>query len=193
MSTLDLEVVDARHLSDEHRRILKPAEPVEDENGIAHRLPRFFYAVPTWARAHEVRLTEHFKLSELMMVDCREAELLLKEFPHYVPCAIVLTARYLEDLRRSADAPVFVSANGGYRSPAHQRNDFKSPHSWGTAADVYRVGDTYLDDEKSITRYGGMAEALGPQVYVRPYTPGDDHLHIDLGFLTITPRNCSEA
>ncbi len=193
MSGLDLEVVDARKLSAGHRALLKPGEPVEDQDRIAHHLPRFFYALPAWSRAHEIRLTEHFKLAELMMVDCREAELLLTQFPHYVPCAIVLIARYLEDLRRSADAPVFVSANGGYRSAAHKRNDFKSPHSWGTAADVYRIGDTYLDDEKSIAKYAEMAEALGPQVYVRPYTRGDDHLHIDLGFLTITPRDCSEA
>ncbi|MGI8821043.1 MAG: hypothetical protein ACR2ID_09285 [Chthoniobacterales bacterium] len=192
MSGLDLEVVDGRKLSEAHRKILQPGEPVEDQDGIVHYLPRFFYAVPTWTRAHEIRLAEHFKLSELMMVDCREAGLLLREFPHYVPCAILLIARYLEDLRRAADATVFVSANGGYRSPAHERNDFKSPHSWGTAADVYRVGDTYLNDEKSIARYGELAASLGPQVYVRPYTAGDDHLHIDLGFLTITPREISE-
>lgn len=193
MSGIDLEVVEGRKLSDAHRKLLRPGEPVADRDGIVHHLPRFFYAVPTWARAHEIRLAEHFKLSELMMVDCREAELLLKEFPHYVPCAIVLIARYLEDLRRTADAPVFVSANGGYRSPAHQRNDFKSPHSWATAADIYRVGDTYLNEEKSLAKYGDMAQSLGPQVYVRPYTEGDDHLHIDLGFMTITPRDCSEA
>lgn len=192
MSGVDLEVVDALKLPAAYRELLRPGEAVEDADGNAHHLPRFFYAVPSWKRAHEIRLTEHFKLSELMIVDCREAPLLLKEFPHYVPCAIVLLARYLEDLRRSAGTVVFVSANGGYRSPAHQRNDFKSPHSWGTAADIYRIGDTYLNDEKSITKYAEMARALGPQVHVWPYTEGDDHLHIDLGFLTVTPRDQSE-
>ena len=52
-----------------------------------------------------------------MLVDCREARLLLSQFPHYVQCAILLLARFLEDFRREVDAPVFVSANGGYRSP----------------------------------------------------------------------------
>ena len=59
-----------------------------------------------------------------------------------------------------------MGANGGYRSPAHRLND-SSPHCWGTAADIYRVGDTYLDDEKSIPRYRDLAESLGPQVCVR--------------------------
>lgn len=193
MSELDLEVVDGLKLSEEHRKLLRPGEPVEDENGNSHRLPRFFYSVPNWKRAHEIKLASHFTLAELMTVDCREAELLLHDFPHYVPCAVTLVARYLEDLRRDADAVVLVGANGGYRSPMHQRNEPKSPHCWATAADIYRVGSTYLDDEKSISKYADIAQSLGPQVFARPYTPGDDHLHIDLGFITVTPRNCSEA
>jgi hypothetical protein len=193
MNELDLDVVDGLKLGEEHRALLRPDELVEDENGNAHHLPRFFYAVPSWGKAHETRLAPHFKLAELMTVDCHEAELLLRDFPHYVPCAVVLLARYLEDLRRDADTVVFVSANGGYRSPAHRRNQPKSAHCWATAADIYRIGDTYLNDEKSITRYGDMAAALGPQVFVRPHVEGDDHLHFDLGYVTVTPRNCSEA
>jgi len=192
MSSFDLEVVDGLKLSEEHRALLRPGEPVEDENGKGHHLPRFFYAVPSWPKAHETPLTPHFKLAELMTVDCREADLLLNQFPHYVPCAVLLIARYLEDLRREADSVVFVGANGGYRSAAHQRNEPKSPHCWATAADIYRVGTGYLNDEKSITKYSEMAQALGPQVFVRPYTDGDDHLHIDLGYVTVTPRDCSE-
>lgn len=187
-----LELIDGRNLPDEHRTLLQPGEPVEDETGNMHHLPRFFYAVASWSDAHAVRLADHFKLSELMMVDCREADLLFREFPHYVPCAITLLAGFLEGLRRAADAPVFVSANGGYRSPAHQRNLAKSTHCWGTAADIYRVGDTWLDNQKSITRYAGIAESLGMQVFARPYSEGDDHLHIDLGYVTVTPRDCSE-
>jgi len=34
-------------------------------------------------------------------------------------------------------------------------------------------------------------------VFVRPFGPErgqtDDHLHIDLGFVSLTPRECSEA
>lgn len=189
----DFEVVDGLKLSDEHRALLRPGETVEDERGIAHRLPRFFYAVPSWADAHKARIAAHFRLSELMMVDCREADLLLGQFPHYVPCAVLLLARYLEDFRREADGVVFVSANGGYRSPAHQRNHRKTPHCWGTAADIYRVGDIYLNDQKSIAKYAEIANSLGPQVFVRPSSDGDDHLHIDLGFISVTPRGCSEA
>ena len=75
-----------------------------------------------------------------------------------------------------------------------ERNEPKSPHCWATAADIYRVGGTYLDDERSIAPvWRTWRESLGPQVFVRPYTQGDDHLHIDLGFITVTPRNCSET
>jgi hypothetical protein len=105
---------------------------------------------------------------------------------------VVFLARCLEDFRREADAVVFVSANGGYRSPAHQRNNGHGPHCWATAADIYRVGDTYLDNEKSIARYSEMAKSLGPSVFVKPYSEGDDHMHIDLGFIIVTPRECSE-
>jgi hypothetical protein len=192
MSDFDLEVVDGLKLSEEHRALLRPGELLEDAKGNAHRLPRFFYSVPSWAKAHETALAPHFKLAELMTVDCREANLLFREFPHYVPCAAVLLARYLEDFRRAAEAVVFIAANGGYRSPAHERNHDCSPHCWATAADIYRVGDTYLDDEKAITKYGDMAKSLGPPIWVRPYSEGDDHLHIDLGFITLTPRQCSE-
>ena len=127
------------------------------------------------------------------MVDSREADLLLRTFPHHVPCAVLALARYLEDLRREVDAPVFISANGGYRSPAHRANRATGSHSWGTAADIYRIGDTHLDDEKAIERYGQIAASLGAEVFVRPYAPGDDHLHVDLGFLTLVPRQCSEV
>jgi hypothetical protein len=91
------------------------------------------------------------------------------------------------------DAVVFVSANGGYRSPAHRRNRTKSPHCWATAADIYRVGDNYLNDEKTIARYAEIADSLGAHVYVRPYSQGDDHLHIDLGPISMTPRDWSET
>ena len=50
-----------------------------------------------------------------------------------MPCAIVLLARLLEEFRREIDASVFISANGGYRSPAHQIGGAKSIHAWGTA------------------------------------------------------------
>jgi Peptidase M15 len=188
-----LKAVDGLSLSAEHRAALCPGEAVTDENGKLHHLPRFFFEVPSWEEAHSLRLATHFSLSELITVDAREANLLLRTFPHYAPCAIVALARYLEDLRREVDAPVFISANGGYRSPSHRINRGASLHSWGTAADIYRIGDTYLDDEKSIARYAEIAASLGAEVRVRRYKDGDDHLQVDLGYLTIVPRGCSES
>ena len=190
----ELRPVDGLTLSAEHRAALRPGEAVTDEQGAIHHLPRFFFQVPSWEEAHALRVATHFALSELITVDSREAPLLLGTFPHYVPCAILALARYLEDFRREVDAPVFVCANGGYRSPAHRTNNgYPSLHSWGTAADIYRVGDTYLNDEKSITRYGAIAAALGGEVRVCAYKEGDDHLQVDLGYLIVVPRECSES
>jgi len=192
-----LRAVDGLNLPDEYRALLRPGETETDFRGNVHRLPRFFYEIGSWQEAHEIRMASHFTLAELMLVDCREARLLLSQFPHYVPCAIVLLARFLEDFRREVDAPVFISANGGYRSPAHQIGGAKSIHAWGTAANIYRVGDTFLSDPKSIQKYRAIAAPLGPAVFIRPFGPErgqtDDHLHIDLGFASLTPRECSEA
>ena len=193
MASEELRAIDGRTLSGEHRAALRPGESVTDENGTMHHLPRFFFEVPSWEEAHSFRVASHFALSELITVDSREAELLLRTFPHYVPCAILALARYLEDFRREVDAPVFISANGGYRSPTHRANKGVSLHSWGTAADIYRVGDTYLNDEKSISRYAEIAGSLGGEVRVRAYRDGDDHLQVDLGYLNLVPRECSES
>ncbi|MEO6569010.1 MAG: hypothetical protein ABIO94_09640, partial [Opitutaceae bacterium] len=124
--------------------------------------------------------------------DFREAPRLLREFPHFVPCAIAVLARYLEEFRRRADGPVFISVNGGYRSPAHRSHTGPTPHAWGSAADIYRVGGTPLDCAKNIERYAKVAEGIGPEVRVKPFgdAPGeaDDHLHLDLGFVTVEPH-----
>ena len=197
MNAQVLRAIDGLNLPDEYRALLRPGEVETDVQGNVHHLPRFFYEIGSWQEAHEIRLASHFTLAELMLVDCREARLLLSQFPHYVPCAIVLLARFLEDFRREVDAPVFISANGGYRSPAHQIGGAKSIHAWGTAANIYRVGDTFFSDPKSIQKYRAIAASLGPAVFVRPFGrergQTDDHLHIDLGFASLTPRECSEA
>src|SRR5256884_1039626 len=157
-----LHAVDGFDLPEDYRVLLRPGEAETDFQGNIHRLPRFFYEIRSWQEAQEIRLAPHFTLAELMLVDCREPRLLLNQFPHYVPCSIVLLARFLEDFRREVDAPVFVSANGGYRSPAHQIGGAKSIHAWGTAANVYRVGDSFLDEVKSIEKYGAVAASLSP-------------------------------
>jgi len=192
-----LHAADGFDLSQEYRVLLRPGEAETHFEGSVHKLPRFFYEIRSWQEAHDIRLAPHFTLAELMLVDCREARLLLSRFPHYVPCAIILLARFLEDFRREVDAPVFISANGGYRSPAHQIGGAKSIHAWGTAVDIYRIGDTMLNDTKSIQKFGSIAASLSGAVFVRPFGPErgqtDDHLHIDLGFVSLTPRGSSEA
>ena len=197
MNAQVLRAIDGLNLPQEYRALLRPGEVETDVQGNIHHLPRFFYEIGSWQEAQEIRLAPHFTLAELMLVDCHEARLLLSQFPHYVPCAIVLLARFLEDFRREVDAPVFISANGGYRSPAHQIGGAKSIHAWGTAANIYRVGDTFLSDAKSIEKYKAIAASLGPAVFVRPFGPErgqtDDHLHIDLGFASLTPSERSEA
>jgi hypothetical protein len=197
MSAEELRPIDALNLSAEYRALLRPGEAESDSAGNVHHLPRFFYDIGSWQDAHEIRLASHFTLAELMLVDCREAELLLRQFPHYVPCAVILLAMFLEDFRREVGAPVFISANGGYRSPAHQIGGAKSIHAWGTGANIYRIGDTFLDDARSIEKYGATASSLSRAVLVRPFGSGkgetDDHLHLDLGFVSLTPRECSEA
>ena len=193
----DLPVVDGLRLSEDLRALLRPDELVADRAGRQHRLPRFFYEVRSWSQAKELSLTPHVRLSELLIVDSREAPRLLEEFPHYVPCAVSLLARVLEDLRAKVGAPVFVAANGGYRSPAHRLNTAASPHWWAAAADLYRVGDTWLNTQSSIEKYGVLARELLPDVNVLPYghQPGetDDHLHLDLGYLRSVPNGCDEA
>ena len=197
MSTEFLRPIDGLRLGEEYRALLRPDESEAGANGTVHHLPRFFYEIGSWEEAHEIRLAPHFTLAELMLVDCREARLLLSQFPHYVPCAIVLLARFLEAFRREVDAPVFISANGGYRSPAHQNGGAKSIHAWGTAANIYRIGDTFLSDTKSMEKYRMIAASLGPAVFVRQFGrekgQTSDHLHIDLGYVRLTPRECSEA
>lgn len=192
-----LRAVDGLNLPEEYRVLLRPGEAESDFHGRVHHLPRFFYEIHSWQEAHDIRLAPHFTLAELMLVDCREARPLLSQFPHYVPCAIGLLAMVLENFRREVDAPVFISANGGYRSPAHQIGGGKSIHCWGTAANIYRIGDTFLSEAKSIEKYGRIAASLGAVVFFRRFGfrrgETDDHLHIDLGFGTVTPSGCSEA
>jgi len=197
MSVERLRAIDGLNLPGEYRALLRPGAAETDSRGNVHRLPRFFYEIDSWQQPHEIRFAPHFTLAELMLVDCREADLLLSQFPHYVPCAVILLAMFLEDFRREIGAPVFISANGGYRSPAHQIGGAKSIHAWGTAANIYRVGDTFLDDAKSIERYGAIASSLSQALLVRPFGSNagetDDHLHLDLGFVSLAPREFSEV
>ena len=193
----DLPVVDGLRLSEELRALLRPDELVPDRSGRTHRLPRFFYEVRSWSQAKELSLTTHVRLSELLTVDSREAARLLEEFPHYVPCAVTLLARVLEDFRTRVGASVYIAANGGYCSPAHRLSGALGPHNWATAADIYRVGDTFLNTASAIEKYAGIARDLAPEINVLPYGhlsgESDDHLHLDLGYAHLIPSACDET
>ena len=187
---LPLPVVDARELDEARRAALRPGEVLRDGDGCERRLPVWFYEVASWRTAQDTRLSEHFTLHEVMTVDVREAEP-IRSWPRYVPCAVTLLAAPLELLRQAAGTLVWVAANGGYRSPGHALVDRATPHCWGTAANVYRVGDEYLDTQEKIERFARMATKAAPGLWARPWGHdrgfADDHLHLDVGYPRLTP------
>ncbi|MCC2673227.1 MAG: Peptidase [Ramlibacter sp.] len=190
MSMLPLPLVTADALPPDIREVLRPGATLQDRTGAAHVLPSSFLRVDSWGEALETALTPHFKLWELLGVDVREAPA-MRAFPRYIPCTIVLLASALELFRLEAGAPVHVAANGGYRSPGHALTRHASRHCWGTAANIYRIGDTYLDTREEIEKYAAIARGAIPGVWVRPYGAGDgeadDHLHLDIGYTLFDP------
>jgi hypothetical protein len=190
--SLSLRLVDGRELDDTYRRALKPGELAADRQGRLRRLPRYFYEVPSWEVALRTQLTPHFGLWELLDVDFREAEP-MRVFPRYVPCAIALLATHLEVFRQEVGTVVRVAANGGYRSPSHRLSEPATPHSWGAAANLYRIGDEWMDSREKIEKYNRLARAVLPGVWARPYGAGEgyafDHVHLDLGFATVVPHD----
>ena len=189
--SISLQIVDGRSLDEEFRAALRPGELVRDRNGQMRRLPRFFYRVETWEEALATQLTPHFGIWELLDVDVREAEL-TRSFPRYVPCAIVLLATHLEVFREEVGTIVRIAANGGYRSPAHALSRAASPHCWGTAANVYRIGDELMDSKDKIEKYTKLARSVLPGIWARPFGAGEgfafDHVHLDLGYTTVVPH-----
>lgn len=186
-----LPIVDARTLDAERRAALRPGETVADESGRRRRLPTHFYEVASWQLAREVELAPNFGLWEFMDVDLHES-IALRTYPRYVPCAVLLLASTLSLLRQQLKQPIWIAANGGYRSPSHGRAREGSTHCWGTAVDIYRVGDDWLDSQSAIERMSQAAVRAVPAFWARPYgeTEGacDDHVHLDLGFATLVPR-----
>jgi hypothetical protein len=186
-----LRIVDAQDLGTAYRTALRPGEVVEHPGGRKVGLPRYFYEIPSWDAALEARISKHFGVFEFLDTDLREAEP-LSDYPRYLPCAVVAFAAALERFRDAVGTTVRIAANGGYRSPSHALSVDTSPHLWGAAADIYRIGDDYLDDLDRIDRYARIAREAVPGVWVRPSgdEPGTsfDHLHLDLGYLTLVPR-----
>src|SRR5260370_37181669 len=138
-----LKVVDAFDLDAEVRSLLRPHEMAEDKQGRQHRLPRYFYEVPTHEAAREIRVAHHFGLNEILLVDLKESQR-LREYPRYVPCAVRLLAFYLERMRDAMAAPLHIAVNGGYRPPSHKLSIRATPHMRGTAVDLYRAGSVVL-------------------------------------------------
>ena len=192
MAEFPLRVVDGMALGGEYRALLRPGELMRTRDGRLRRLPRFFYEIPSWEVALETPLSPNFEVWEFLNVDVREVEPLRSEWPRFLPCAVSALASFLELFRREVDTYVHIAANGGYRSPAHALSTHASTHCWGTAANLYRVGDDWLDDAKTIGRYVRVAEKLLPGIYVRPFGSGigeaDDHLHLYLGWMVAVPH-----
>ena len=194
---LTLQIVDGRLLPEPLRRAHRPGDEVGVEGGGTCRLPRFFYEVPSWKVAVDTQLTEHFALYEFVSVDVRE-DAAARAWPRYVPCAVTLLAAHLEVLRVGLGERMLIAANGAYRSPAHAVDADRalSPHHWGTAVDLYRIGDDWLEDESTIGRYRSRIQALLPGAWLRPYGEdagaADDHLHLDVGYVQGTPRAALE-
>lgn len=190
MSTLPLPLVLADDLPREVRQVLRPGQTLQDRSGAARVLPSSFLRVDSWSLALETQLTPHVSLWELIGVDVREAPP-ARSFPRYVPCALLLLAAALELFRLEVDTYVHVAANGGYRSPGHALSRHASRHCWGTAANIYRIGDTYLDSREEIEKYAAIARRVIPGVWVRPFGTNDgeadDHLHVDIGYTVFDP------
>lgn len=189
--SLPLRIVDGRRLEKKYRDALRPGAMLSDAYGQAHMLPRYFYEVPSWDVAMRLQLSEHFALWEFIHTDVHEAAP-LRTFPRYVPCAITLLALALEQFRDAVRSFVHISANGGYRSPGHGLTVHATPHAWGTAVNIYKIGDRMLDEREVLDQYAEIAYKSMPGVYVRPFgrKPGftDDHLHLDFGYVIAVPR-----
>jgi uncharacterized protein YcbK (DUF882 family) len=191
-----LKVVDAFDLDAEVRSLLRPHEMAEDKQGRQHRLPRYFYEVPSHEAAKDIRLTSQFGLNEFLLVDLKEAQR-LRNYPRYVPCAVRLLAFYLQRLREAVGTPLHIAVNGGYRSPAHKMAHNATAHMWGTAADIYRIGTAIVKTQEVIEKYNDLAEQLTDDITTYPYghvtgSNADDHVHLDLGYITVVPREISE-
>jgi hypothetical protein len=189
---LPLPVVDGLTLPAELRAALRPGAVVSGVGDGDAVLPRYFFRIDEWEQACAIRVAPDFLLREFISVDVRETPAQLR-FPRYVPCAITLLAAHLQVVRDVVGTYVHIAANGGYRTPSHRLSGSGSLHCWGTAANLHRIGDDDLDTRERIERYTAVVRRALPGVRIKPYglEPGcaDDHLHLDLGYVVMTPRH----
>jgi hypothetical protein len=191
---LPLRIVDGLELPESIRSVLRPGEVLTDVTGRGRRLPRFFYQIDSWQDALDLDVTPHFKMWEFIGVDVRETTL-QRQFPRYVPCAVTALAAHLELVRDALDTYIHIAANGGYRSPSHALTHAASTHCWATAANIYRVGNEWLNTQESIEKVSARIRAISPLFWLRPYGHGigesDDHVHVDLGYMELEPREAA--
>lgn len=188
-----IRVVDGYELEEQYREVYRPGAFIQDEAGRYHQLPRFFLEVPSEEFARKLRLTPHFALDEFIRVDLRETEL-LRTFPRYVPVAVRVLAHYLERFRNECGETVNISVNGGYRSPQHDRPHRGDPHRWGVAVDIYRIGSTLINTRETHEHFSQLARKLGEEVNIGSIGEegAKDHLHLDLGYMVMTPVYADE-
>lgn len=191
ISPFQLKIVDGLRLPIEVRNALQPGGTLRDAYGHARVLPRFFYEIPSWQAALELQLTPNFALWEFIHTDIREAEA-LRGFPRYIPCSVPMFAMVIQRFRDALRTPVHIAANGGYRSPQHALTCRASPHCWGAAADIFKIGESYLNTRETIEKYAALARELLPGVWTHPVGHGaeetDDHLHLDVGYMLTVPH-----
>ena len=106
-----------------------------------------------------------------------------------------MLAAHFAVLRVAFGTYVHVATNGAYRSPAHAHATGPgAAHAWATSAAIYRIGDDWLTDEKTIAHHRRRVQEILPAV--RPYGPGDDesddHLHLSLGAFAVLPARKAE-
>lgn len=192
-----LRIVDALTLPDPIRRILMPGQPLDDGTGRRVPLPRYFYEVTSYRQAQSTFLAPHFRLWEFVQADVRESEV-LRDWPRYVPCAASLLAAVLSSIRQRLGTYVHIAANGGYRSPGHALcTGPEAIHAWGTSADLYRIGDTWLHTEEACLEGRRRLRDILPGLHIAPYGAGpgqaDDHLHVSLGPLVFAAHDFPPA
>ena len=126
------------------------------------------------------------------MADDKEVKL-LRNYPKYIPIGVSLIAAVLSLFRRQIRSSVRIAANGGYRSPGHAINTYMSPHCWGTAVNIYKIGNNFIDNRENMEKYSRLLAETIPGVWIRPYgtTVGTtfDQLHIDVGYTNVFPSN----
>ena len=188
---ISLEIVDGLKLNAVYQDILQPGKILTDINGREYTLPRYFFKVDSLDIAKTTKLSSHFYMSEFLKTDFKE-EKLLRIYPKCIPIGVTLIASALELFRRNVGKIVLIATNGGYRSPKHLMNNGITTHSWGTAVNIYKIGNKLLDNQSIIEEYSEKMKDVLPGIWVRPYGTNEgtsfDQLHIDLGFTSVTPK-----